>query len=66
MTADTLDLAELLKGIPKGAWVAVSEDGQRVVAFGADVRTVLEEAKSKGEANPIMLRVPETATALFL
>ena len=66
MTAESLDLSMLLKDIPLGAWVAVSQDGQRVVAFGADVRTVLEEAIDKGERDPIMLRIPENSTSLFL
>jgi len=32
------DFATLLKNIPPGAWVAISDDEQRVVAYAADMR----------------------------
>jgi hypothetical protein len=65
-TVPVLDLSALLKGLPRGAWVAISNDRQRVVAFGAEVPDVVQEAKSKGEPNPIIVRVPKTAGALLL
>jgi Family of unknown function (DUF5678) len=65
-TIPMLDLATLLKDIPRGAWVAISEDGKAVINYGADMRTVLEEAKEKGEPNPTILRVAEAASALML
>jgi hypothetical protein len=52
----------LLKGIPSGAWVALSSDNSIVLAVGADMRAVLREARKAGEADPIMLRVPETSS----
>jgi hypothetical protein len=65
-TIPMLDLATLLKDIPRGAWVAISEDGKRVTAYGSDMRSVLKEAKEKGESNPTIFRVAEAASALLL
>lgn len=61
-----LDFGELLKGIPPGAWVAISEANHRVVAYGSDVNKVLMEAKEHGERSPVIMRVPETSTSLML
>lgn len=65
-TLPAVDLTELLKGIPRGAWVAISSRHEKVVAFGAELRAVLEEAKQKGEKDPLVTRVPESASALML
>jgi hypothetical protein len=51
----------LLKDIPAGAWVALAPDNSSVLAFGTDMRSVLLEAKRAGEADPIIMRVPETS-----
>lgn len=61
-----VDLTELLKGIPRGAWVAITHDEESVVAFGSDLRTVVEQAHQKGESDPIITRVPESAAAMML
>jgi len=61
-----INFPDLLKDIPRGAWVAVSSDQARVIAFGADMRDVLQEARSKGEPDPIILRVPESGSTLIL
>jgi len=60
VASDFAVLTVLLKDIPSGAWVALSSDNSVVLAFAADMRTVLIEAKRAGEANPIIMRVPET------
>jgi hypothetical protein len=65
-TVPSLDLNTILQGIPRGAWVAISRSEKRVVAFGADMQKVLEEAKGKGENSPVIVRVPEAETALML
>jgi len=56
----------LLKGIPAGAWVAISERQNTVLAYGNDAQTVLTEAEGEGEAHPLIVRVPEQETSLFL
>lgn len=65
-TAPALDFRNLLAGIPRGAWVAISPHHERVLAFGAELATVLAEARAKGEQNPVITRVPESASALML
>lgn len=62
----SLNLNALLHGIPAGAWVAISQDHSRVITFGAEMRDVLATAKTNGEENPLILRVPETEGALIL
>lgn len=65
--APALDLAELLKDVPRGAWVAISvNNGARVIAYGSDINRVLADARLKGESDPIIMRVPETSTSLML
>lgn len=66
MASAALNLSELLKGIPPGAWVAISERTNSVLAYAADVQTVVELARAKGEQNPLVVRVPDQASTLFL
>lgn len=61
-----LNLVELFKGLPRGAWVAASQDGKRVIDYGWDLQTVITRARGKGEQDPLILRVPETANSLAL
>jgi len=51
-------LNQIFEGIPAGAWVAISVARHLAIAFGADARQVLNEARIKGERLPLMLRVP--------
>ena len=66
MATAIADLSELLKGIPAGAWVAISEQQHKAIAFGVDAQTVLNEAQQKGEKLPLMVRVPDRDSAMFL
>jgi hypothetical protein len=66
MAAVAIDFSKILKGVPRGAWVAISSDQERVITFGSDMQEVLEEAASVGENDPIVFRVPEAASALML
>jgi hypothetical protein len=61
-----IDFTALLADVPRGAWVAISSDTERLLAYGSDMKKVLEEAKHGGEQNPIIMRVPECASSLFL
>ena len=65
-TLPAINLTELLKGIPRGAWVAISAKQEKVVAYGSDMRAVLDEAKRNGAADPIITRVPEATSAMML
>lgn len=53
------NIAQIFDGLPAGAWVAISEKLHKAIAFGADARSVLNEARGLGERLPLMLRVPE-------
>jgi len=61
------DVSKLLADVPKGAWVALSKDEERVIAYAAELQEVLRKAKEAGENDPIVTRVPEAdGTTLFL
>lgn len=64
MAAVAIDFSDLLKGIPPGAWVAISH--YRVVAYGADMQQVLAEARKKGVREPLMIKVPDRQETMFL
>ena len=54
------DVSRLLADVPKGAWVALSADEERVVAYAAELQEVLLKSKEAGEENPVVTRVPES------
>ena len=60
------NFGDLLSGIPPGAWVAISHDETRVVAYAAEMRDAIEKAHHAGEPNPIITRVPQTSAAFVL
>jgi hypothetical protein len=66
MATASIDYSGLLKGLPPGAWVAISENDRKVVAYAADLQTAIEIARQRGENDPLVLRVPEQAGMLFL
>jgi hypothetical protein len=60
MAPMVLDFAKLLEGVPPGAWVAVSADGERVVAYSAEMQQAIRLAIEAGEDRPLVFRVPST------
>lgn len=66
MATSAIDLSEMLKGIPEGAWVAISEHEHRVIAYAAEIATVMRIAREEGENEPLIVRVPEQSSVLFL
>lgn len=42
----------------KGLWVALKKDQVTVVASGKILKEVLQEARAKGNSDPIMFKVP--------
>jgi hypothetical protein len=60
------DFESLLVGVPRGAWVAISRDETRLLAFSAEMLEVLRVAHANGEADPIIFRVPENTSALAM
>jgi hypothetical protein len=53
------DISRLLKDVPKGAWVALSNDEERVVAYAAELEEALNKARDAGESDPVVTRVPQ-------
>ncbi len=66
MAASVADLYALVEGFPAGAWVAVSVEQRKVLAYGIDSDAVLSEAREKGEERPLLMRVPELNIAMAL
>lgn len=60
------DVSKLLADVPKGAWVALSQDEEHVIAYAAELQEVLQKAKEAGEADPVITRVPEAEAAALL
>ena len=47
----------------KGLWVALASDEVTVLGSGKKLSEALAKAKKKGNADPIMMRVPDDMTA---
>jgi hypothetical protein len=60
------DISKLLADVPKGAWVALSKDEERLIAYAAELQDVIRKAKDAGENDPIVTRVPETDRATLI
>jgi hypothetical protein len=54
------DISKLVADLPKGAWVALSHDQERVVSYGDDLPEVMKKAKESGENRPVITRIPQT------
>ncbi|HTX16443.1 MAG TPA: DUF5678 domain-containing protein [Candidatus Baltobacteraceae bacterium] len=66
MFATAKDLSKLLADIPKGAWVALSKNEERVVAYAAELQDAIAKAKAAGETEPVVVRVPENGATLLV
>jgi hypothetical protein len=60
------NLYEILASVPKGRWVALSEDQTHVVAYDPDLSKVFKMAEAAGEKDPVITRVPEDDFHWFL
>jgi phosphopantetheinyl transferase (holo-ACP synthase) len=59
------DFDKLLEGVPRGAWVAISHDEDRVVAYAAELKEAISKAQEQGEQNPVIVRVPQSSGAFL-
>jgi hypothetical protein len=66
MAPAVCDFVKLFEGIPEGAWVAISQTQDCVVAYAAELNDALSKAREQGEPNPIIIRVPQSSVALVL
>jgi hypothetical protein len=60
------NLYEILAGVPKGCWVALSEDQTHVVAYDRNLSEAIKKANEAGEFAPVVTRVPEDDSHVFL
>jgi hypothetical protein len=60
------DISKLIVDVPKGAWVALSKNEDKVIAFAAELQEVIQKAKEAGENDPMIMRVPESDGSTFL
>jgi hypothetical protein len=66
MATATIDFSDLMRGLPAGAWVAISERTNSVLAYAAELQTVIQKARENGEEDPLIVRIPEQTSVLFL
>lgn len=66
MATALIHLTELLKNVPSGAWVAISEDEEKVVAYGPEMQQVIATAHGKGVKQPLIVKAPDRQEILFL
>jgi hypothetical protein len=52
------DLSAILKDAPAGAWVALSHDKAQIVATGDSMRAAALLAESRGEDDPVLVKMP--------
>jgi hypothetical protein len=62
----TSELSKLLSDIPRGAWVALSHDESRVVAYSQELKDAIRIANSRGEPDPVVTRVPAVNCTFLL
>jgi Family of unknown function (DUF5678) len=60
------DTSKLIADLPKGAWVALSNDEKRVVAYAGELEEALKLASERGEPNPVVTRVPENGASILV
>lgn len=66
MASSIENLPELLRDIPAGDWVAISEQNQQVLAYDPDAQVVLNEARTQGVEQPLIIRKPDTAGMTYI
>lgn len=59
------DFGKLFEGVPRGAWVAISQSEDRVLAYAAELHDAIQKAREKGEPNPVIVRVPQSSGAFL-
>jgi hypothetical protein len=60
-----VDMTQVLKDAPVGEWIALSKDRSEILGTGKTLQQAIDAAKNKGEADPIVLKVP-SVNALIL
>jgi hypothetical protein len=55
MMAVVKGFSQLLAGLPRGVWVAISRDDEGVLAYDPTLDEVMKKAKAAGEDDPILI-----------
>ena len=58
-------VADLIKPY-SGQWVTLSKDKTEILGVSHKMEKALQQAKSKGEDRPLLIKVPDASTAAFL
>ena len=54
------NLADVLTGAARNAWLALNEEQSRIVGRGATLEQAVEEARQNGVDDPIVIWAPKT------
>ena len=54
----------LLRSAPRDCWVALSEDGTRIVAHGPTFESAATQAEKEGVSDPILIKTPKEWTRI--
>lgn len=57
-------LAELLRP-HAGKWVTLSKDEKSILGIGDTIDIALEQAREKGEFNPLLIKAPDSSVSAF-
>ena len=60
-----IDLTTVLRDAPVGDWIALSHDQQRIVATAKTLNAAVETAKSLGEEEPILFKIPPVSAVVL-
>jgi len=53
------DLSQILEKAPRECWLALAADESKIVGRGEDIAEAVEEAKSNGEDDPVIIWAPK-------
>jgi len=59
MSALTVDFVKLMEELPPGTWVAFASDQKTIICHGSEFSVVWAEARQLGEAEPLVVCVPQ-------
>ncbi|HEY6466911.1 MAG TPA: hypothetical protein VIY69_13010 [Candidatus Acidoferrales bacterium] len=60
------DISKLLADVPKGDWVVLSNDQERMLGHGPDLEPLMQTAKASGEDLPFVTRVPDIESPILI
>lgn len=64
-TKEPIQLAKLLEPY-RGKWVTLTSDERTVLGSGKTIDEALKAAEAKGELLPVLIKVPDESTTVFL